>query len=94
MVDLDIVCIKLAKRDAISEVWIMYRRGPRTDPWERPQGAGTQKVLDSPWTTHMERSLRKEASHESRVPETPKDKCRKIYDLNVSSLLTLITITN
>src|SRR6218665_3853195 len=55
----------------------MYRRGPRTDPWGRPLGAGTQEDLDSPWTTHMERSLRKEASHERRVPETPKDKCRR-----------------
>src|SRR6218665_1516975 len=52
----------------------MYSTGPRTDPWGRPLGTGTQEDLDSPWTTHMERSLRKEASHERRVPETPKDK--------------------
>src|SRR6218665_399340 len=59
----------------------MYRRGPRTDPWGRPEGAGTQEDLDSPWTTHMERSLRKEDSHESRVPETPKDQSGRKYPI-------------
>src|SRR6218665_2562230 len=63
----------------------MYSRGPRTDPWGRPLGAGTQEDLDSPWTTHMERSLRKEASHERRVPETPKDKCRRCNKLSWST---------
>src|SRR6218665_2021901 len=64
----------------------MYRRGPRTDPWGRPEGARTQEDLDSPWTTHMERSLRKEVSHESRVPETPKNKCRRCNKISWSTV--------
>ena len=34
----------------------------------------------------MERSLRKEVSHESRVPETPKDKCRRCNKISWSAV--------
>src|SRR6218665_2020955 len=34
----------------------------------------------------MERSLRKEASHERRVPETPKDKCRRCNKISWSTV--------
>src|SRR6218665_3811462 len=59
--------------------------GPEPTPGETI-GAGTQEDLESPWTTHMERSLRKEASHERRVPETPKDKCRRCNRISWSTV--------
>src|SRR6218665_1255293 len=34
----------------------------------------------------MERSLRKEVSQESRVPETPKDKCRRCNKISWSTV--------
>src|SRR6218665_722110 len=34
----------------------------------------------------MERSLRKEDSHERKVPETPKDKCRRCNNISWSNI--------
>src|SRR6218665_3531223 len=52
----------------------------------RGPGPRTQEDLESPWTTHMERSLTKEVSRERRVPETPKDKCRRCNRISWSAV--------
>src|SRR5678815_9381 len=77
-----------ASRGPKSAVKIMYRRGPRTEPWGKPNGAGTQGDFVEPWATMKERSCKKEVSHPSILPERPKEtdkRCKRISWSTVSN---------
>src|SRR6218665_866103 len=59
-------------------------RGPRTEPWGSPNGAGTHRDLVEPWATMKERSCRNEVSQPRIFPERPKEIDRRVDSLEPS----------
>jgi hypothetical protein len=52
-------------------------KGPKTDPWGTPKGAGTQRDLEEPAITQLVRPVRKEESHSRGLPVSPKETERR-----------------
>src|SRR5688572_11769792 len=63
----------------------MYSKGPKTDPWGTPKGAGSQRDLDDPTTAQLVRPVRKEESQSKGLPVSPKETARRLSKIEWST---------
>src|SRR6218665_812503 len=63
-----------------------YSRGSKTEPWGRPNGAGTHGDLVDPCTTQKERSPRNDLNQQRNAPFTPKEICNRSSNISWSTV--------
>jgi len=88
-VKLDVISIAMVQHimsmiSPIDLVYILYRRGSRTEPWGTPQTTGRVLETSFPIQTHWLRSCRYELNHLRAQTEIPKANSRRCSSISWS----------